>query len=575
MPSPLVYEVNLNDRAEDTFKVTLFVHDLKPENAVYQFAASAPGTYQTMDMGRFVRSFKAFSQDGSEIKTEQITTNQWKIAHPEKVAEIRYAIAETWDTPVDSNSIYVMCGSSFEDDHALLNGQTVFGYPTGMQDRALKIKVDYPEKWVIGTALNQDSQGYYMADDYDHIVDSPILVGKLTQASVDVQGSKVEIYVYSQNDSINASEILDSTKEILTAAAQFTKGLPVDRYAFLFHFENKEVFSGGAWEHSYSSIYSFGEASIKTMLSRDLVGTMAHEFFHIITPLHIHSELIEHFNFVKPQPSEHLWLYEGTTEWASNIMQLRGGLISLDDYLKIERGKLRTNDHFRKDYSLSQLAMDSFSKAGRSQYFNIYQRGAVVAGLLDLRLLELSEGKRGLREVLLALSERFGPDKPFSEKEFFNTFTQMTSPEIADFFNRYVKNSEKLPVHDYFANIGITYTDELHTGKIDTTAGLKLTMRDEKIVFDDLPEQTLAMGLENGDEITAVNGQEFTMKTFRSLFREITALGLDESYTITVLRNGEEKTVTLKKFTQEKIERHVFEVDENPSPKQLALRQAW
>ncbi|KAA3661662.1 MAG: peptidase, partial [Calditrichaeota bacterium] len=374
---------------------------------------------------------------------------------------------------------------------------------------------------------------------------------------------------------IQADEIMDSASEILLAAAKFTDGLPVDRYTFLFHFENKDVFSGGAWEHNYSSIYSFGEASIETMLKRDIVGTMAHEFFHIITPLHIHSELVEHFNFVKPQASEHLWLYEGTTEWASKIMQLRGDLISLEDYLNILKNKLRINDHFRKDYSLSQLALDSFSMAGKGQYGNIYHRGALVAGLLDLRLLELSNGKRGLREVLIELTQRYGPNKPFSEEEFFNTFTSLTYPEIADIFNRYVKSAEAIPMRDYYGKIGIVYTETVHTGQIDTTAGLKLTMQNQKVVFNDLPEQTLAMGLQNGDAIKAINGKEFTMKNFRALFREINMLGLDEPYTVTVARDGEEHTITLKKFTKEKIERHVFEIMDDPTPEQLALRQAW
>jgi preprotein translocase subunit SecB len=38
---PLRYEINLNDRADDQFKVTLRVNGLKPGNAVYQFAATA------------------------------------------------------------------------------------------------------------------------------------------------------------------------------------------------------------------------------------------------------------------------------------------------------------------------------------------------------------------------------------------------------------------------------------------------------------------------------------------------------------------------------------------------------
>ncbi len=221
----LIYEVDLNNREDDNFHVSLFVNNLKAENAIYQFAASAPGTYRTMDIGRFVKSFKAFDRDGNEILVKHISTNQWQISNPEKVVLIQYSIKETWDTPVDSNTVYVMCGTSMENDHTLINGQAVFGYPTGMQKRALKVKLFYPKEWLIGTALSMDADGYYFAKDYDQVVDSPILLGRLSSAAIDVRGSKVEVYSYSANDIIHADEILESVEDILEAAAEFTDGL--------------------------------------------------------------------------------------------------------------------------------------------------------------------------------------------------------------------------------------------------------------------------------------------------------------------------------------------------------------
>ena len=96
----------------------------------------------------------------------------------------------------------------------------------------------------------------------------------------------------------------------------------------------------------------------------------------------------------------------------------------------------------------------------RSQYANIYEKGAIVPGLLDIRLLELSNGKRGLREVINELSHKYGPHKPFSEKTFFDDFTAMTYPEIADFFDKYIKGTEPLPLKEYYAKIGINYEKE-------------------------------------------------------------------------------------------------------------------
>ena len=84
--------------ADDRFKVTAWVSGLTPDNAVYQFAATAPGTYQVMDIGRFVRSFEAFDAAGRPVPVEQVSVNQWKLGDAPRVRTIRYSIAETWDT---------------------------------------------------------------------------------------------------------------------------------------------------------------------------------------------------------------------------------------------------------------------------------------------------------------------------------------------------------------------------------------------------------------------------------------------------------------------------------------------
>ncbi|WP_240410351.1 hypothetical protein [Hymenobacter oligotrophus] len=45
-----------------------------------------------------------------------------------------------------------------------------------------------------------------------------------------------------------------------------------------------------------------------------------------------------------------------------------------------------------------------------------------------------------------------------SEQSFFDDFTKATHPEIRDFFARYVRMPEPLPLQQYYAKVGITYT---------------------------------------------------------------------------------------------------------------------
>jgi predicted metalloprotease with PDZ domain len=568
----LQYSIDLNERKDDTFMVTLKVNGLTEANNVYQFAATAPGTYQVMNLGRFVTNFKAYDKKGKEIASENISVNQWQIEKPEKVHTIRYSIKETWDTPVEKNKVYKMCGTSIEDDHVLINAHCVFGYFSGTQAEPLSINLTYPENWQVGTALNKNEEGAYYATTYDHAVDSPILLGRLTEASTDLNGSSVEIYTYSKTDLISSEQLLSSMTKMLKAAGDFIVDFPVDRYTFLYHFEDE---TWGAWEHSYSSEYVIREQEFTAEFGQGITDMAAHEFFHVITPLNIHSEIIQNFNFVTPTPSEHLWLYEGTTEWAAHIMQLRYGLTSLETYFRTLRDKLNTDSYFDPNYSLSKLALTSYTEEGKKQYANIYMRGALVAGLLDIRLLEMSEGKRGYREVIYELSKKYGPSNSFSERNFFADFTSMTYPEIEEFFELYVKNANPLPIAEYYAKLGIKYIPKVNTGEQVSTLGLHVGFPDEKFRLMSINKKMAALGLEVNDELIAINATEVTMQNAQQILVGLQKLPIGEEYKIKVRREDEEIDVTAKVLSQEKIKKHVFKLDEDASDDQKTLREIW
>ena len=451
--SALGYAIDLNDRADDSFKVTAWVGGLTDANAIYQFAATAPGTYQVMDIGRYVRRFEAFDAAGRAVPVERVSVNQWKLSDPARVRTLRYAISETWDTPVDQHQVYLMCGTSIERDHVLINPHAVIGYPSGMQARPIRLRLAYPAGWKLGTALERDRSGAYRAEDFDQLVDSPILLGRLTEARTRVTGVPVEIYTYSHTGKIRSSQLLGAMDDMLQAAGRFLGKLPVDRYTFLYHFDERPA---GAWEHSLSSEYVLQESEFTDSVGRYVKDIAAHEFFHIVTPLNIHSEIIEHFNFVTPVPSQHLWLYEGTTEWAAHAMQLRAGLKTPDQYLAKVIEKMRIDRaKYDSTWSLRELALTSYSDSGQAQYGNIYMRGALTAGLLDIRLLELSGGRQGLQDLILELAHRFGKRRAFPESTFVDTLAAMTSPEIRDFFARYVWDSQRLPIAEYYGKLGI------------------------------------------------------------------------------------------------------------------------
>src|SRR5687767_4820496 len=97
---PLRYTIDLSDRTGHIFAVTLQVDSLPARSSTFQFAATAPGTYQVMNIGRFVRGFEALDRTGAVIPTERVSTNQWRISAPRRVRTIRYSVIGTRDTTV-------------------------------------------------------------------------------------------------------------------------------------------------------------------------------------------------------------------------------------------------------------------------------------------------------------------------------------------------------------------------------------------------------------------------------------------------------------------------------------------
>lgn len=563
------FHLDLTNVSDDLFHVVLYPEQLSEENKIYQFAATAPGTYQTMDIGRFVRSFKAFDENGNEIETKNISTNQYLINDPAKVKKIEYSIDDTWGTHVDSNKIYLMGGSSIEKNNILINGQCVFGYFEGMQSEPIKVKIDFPKNWDIGTALHKNNDGFYEAPTYDYIVDSPILLGELSKDSIKIDSTKIKVYAYSKTDLIQAKDLLSSIRNILTAARDFMEGLPVKNYTFLFYFGRANA---GAWEHSYSSEYVYREQPLNERMINNLRSTIAHEFFHIVTPLNIHSELIEKFNFVKPVMSRHLWLYEGTTEWASDALQLRDSLITLNDFLDEMHKKLLINELFNQNLSLTELSRHSTEM--QDQYYNIYTKGAVTAALLDIRLLDLSNGTRGLREIINELSEKYGVNRSFSEENFFDDFTKMTYPEIGDFFKKYIEGTEKLPVKEYFKKIGINYYETKGYDSTDVSLGIQIGFKDSNLVIakvdNSSPNYEIVFP---SDILLKINGVKISFGNIQKILAQLSEKKPGEKVILTVFRNDEEKNLTMELYP--KLLKHIFEVDQNPSQKQLDLRNAW
>jgi predicted metalloprotease with PDZ domain len=605
------YVVDLTKVVDDRVYVELKTPKITTDETTFYLPKMIPGTYAIADYGRFVVDLKAFDKKGKELPVEKLETNAWKITGAKKLAKVTYWIDDVLDTPKDGPRIYPMAATNIEDGkNFVLNTSGFFGYFANNKDVGYGVDIIRPKEFYGSTGMiavqsdlpvaslknevksandNKRIDRYY-TENYDRLIDSPLMYAKADTAVIKVANTEVLIGSYAPNEKISAKDIASTIKDLLTAQNSYLGGkLPVDKYAFIFYFTDKPITVFGALEHSYSSFYYMPEKTIEE-LQQTVRDMAAHEFFHIVTPLNIHSQEIHHFDFNDPKMSKHLWMYEGVTEYFAGNMQVKYGLISPQQYLEVIRNKMVIADNFIDDVpftDISKFTLDKYS----DQYYNVYQKGALIGMCMDIKLRKLSGGKYGMQNLMADLSKKYGKDQAFNDEDLFADIEKLTYPEIGEFLRKYVGGAESLPFDEVFGLVGVKHTPSLPDKKFSigfSSSALGLGEYESKprlkiAKASGLSDQGRALGLQAEDILLKVNGTSLEGDPAAMsgvIYQNFQALKDGAQLSFTVARKNEQGNYETKELSapvqmvvSEK--KHVLAFDENATPEQLATRNAW
>lgn len=584
--------VDLTNVQNDRVQVTVQAPTIKQAETVYNMPKIVPGTYSVSDFGKFVTDFKAYTLNGDTLAVQKLDINRWKISNADKLHRISYWVDDTFDAAKREDVVFEPGGTNIEENkNFLLNTFGFVGYFDGMKQVPYQLNITKPQGFYGSTPLiavtSSDSLDTYELPNYVDLADSPLMYNIPDTTVLNLGETEVLVSVYSPSGRVTSAPIATNVQSILEAQRSYLGGtLPVDKYAFLIYVPERVGKSGsfGALEHSYSSVYFLPEMP-EAQFSSTIRDVAAHEFFHIVTPLNIHSEEIGNFDFINPKMSKHLWLYEGVTEYFATHVQLYENLFGIDEFLEKIRDYILTSKTYYNDTLpftvMSAQVLDKYE----NEYGNVYQKGSLIALALDVRLRELSEGKYSLRDLMLDLSKTYGKDNAFKDEELFDKITEMTYPEIRKFFAKYVEGSEPLPLEETFRKVGISYTPS-GTQEIISYGGFAPGYDEEanKIKVADTADMDAfgrKLGFQTGDLLLAFNGTEITPTNIRELIgEELQRMTPGDKITFTVGRlnsKGELKEKKLKgKATAVKREQqHVLKLDPMATPQQVQLRNAW
>ena len=584
------YSVDLNNVSNDQLTVELIAPRIAKKNIVFYFPKIVPGTYMNSNYGKYVHDLQAFTKSGSELSVKKSGDNSWNIKNADKLYRITYHVEDTWDSDIN-NKVYTMCGTNFEaGKNFVINTPGLFGYFEGMKKVSFDLSFTKPPGFYAATGLKPVSStgtsDLFHCGNADELYDSPIMFSLPDTTSIRAGNADVLVAVYSPNKMVTSKFMAANLEKLLIATMNYLKGkLPVDKYAFIYYFngEQEPLSSGGAWEHSYSSFYSLGEAPQEAAISY-LIDMSSHEFFHIVTPLTISSREVKEFNFNETVLSKHIWLYEGSTEYYAHHVQVWGGLITPAIFLETLAGKISSSRlGYKDDLSFTELSKEC---AGRhaDQFGNVYTKGMLISACLDLYLLKLSGNQYGLRDLKHDLGVRYGKDKFFEDEELFDEIEKLTYPEIKEFLLKHVQGGEPIPYEKYFAFAGVQYIPEemireFSVGGIGiTTDSAGRILVSDTTAMNDFGKK---MGYRDADELVSLNGETLNTNNLWELIQKFyTTAKEGDIVTVVVRRKTANRQMGLVNLSAPalKVEKpllHQLKFDGEPTPEQLKLRKVW
>ncbi|ADW70956.1 M61 family metallopeptidase [Granulicella tundricola] len=331
------------------------------------------------------------------------------------------------------------------DHMAVLEWEKLLLYPADKPGREIAIQpsITVPAGWGIGTALQPTGAGTnavntgigakdhgptagatttnYAATTVEQLEDSPAIAGQYFHEFplAPEMGVKHYIDVVSDlpEDSNLRPDLLAETANLVREANAAYGSHHYNTYHFLLTLS--DVAGGEGLEHGQSSDNGVGEKAFST--AHPGSDLLAHEYTHSWNGKYRRPARLYQEKFSTAEQGDLLWVYEGMTQYMGNVLAVRSGLKTKQQYLDTiattaagldtKAGRQwRSTEDTAIAASILRGGSPAWSNWKRGQDY--YQEGALLWLDADTKIRQLTQGKKSLtdfQQIFLAKGGSTGP----------------------------------------------------------------------------------------------------------------------------------------------------------------------
>jgi len=597
--TPIAVTLDLRQTRDDKVPVIVDAGNFTSDSAIYRLPRVIQGTYSVSDFGKYVEDFKAIDYEGNSMEVEQKDTNTWLITNAENLDKITYYVNDTYDIEmsggIGGEEPFSPAGTNIEPDNYVLNLHGFVGYFEALKDHPYALSVTAPADFIRTSALEETSSNTsedgstvtttYFAERYFEITDNPMMYGKLDVEEFMVGDIKIVLSVYSPNKVHSAASMKATIFKMMQAQKAYLGAINTtpryDIYLYLSDGSDEAPKGFGALEHHRSTVVVLPEDSTKEELASSMIDVVAHEFFHIVTPLSVHSEDVHFFDYYAPTFSKHLWMYEGVTEYFAQHFQVYEGLVSPDEFYEVLNEKITYSKNMDDAMSFTIMSENVLKEPYASNYLNVYMKGALIGMCIDILMRKESNGQRSLLSLMKELSEKYGRYKPFNDDRLIPEITEMTYESVGNFLKTHVEGDVPINYDHFFEMVGLTSSDVTVETNYIFAGG-------QNIIFDADPQTGdiyfssmalnnsfwASLGVQDGDIIKKVNGTALSLQNAQQVIGGMFAWQEGMAISMELERSGKLITISTKLTKPMATSKAVVE-DANATEAQLRTRKSW
>lgn len=418
------------------------------------------GSYMIRDFSRHIMRVQA-ACNGEPIAITQINKNTWQL--PDQAGE--YQI----DYVVYANDL--SCRASLLDnERGFFDGACLFLYQPNRRDEECRVQLrDLPATWQVQTTLPALSAHEFRAKNYTELTDHPFELG----ANIEVLhftacGIAHRIALSGHYPDFDRERLLADCQAICEYEIDlFKQPAPFGEYLFLLHLGDKiygglEHISSTALHADRNALPPHNMGDEPNAAYTELLGLISHEYFHAWNVKSIKPSQFQPYDLDQECYTEQLWAYEGITSYYDDLILVRSGVISWQNYLNllvknITRVTQQAGRHWQTLAQSSFAAWHKYYKQDENSpnaIVSYYQQGALAALCLDAQIRQSS--LHSLDFVMQNLYARFlSTGKGTDENQWQALAQAFTQLNLHDFFEQILHSTDELPLQSSLQSLGL------------------------------------------------------------------------------------------------------------------------